>query len=626
MKALLSFVVIGVLSAACARFPDKALSAGPTQTQRGPSAVTSPPRPEGAACGESLGPSPFKNPNSAHVLVADFFESRKEEPEFGDDVTQRLDLELKRFRDEKPGGKVPVAVSNDTVEFARLRCFMTSHEHAEVVAQAWGADLVLWGKAYCDTRLDVQQGINVPPAASRGRVTATEQGKANVNRVEARDKQPYTVCPSATLPPPETSSRRTDTSKHSLASLDHRLNLPALSSSAPSQLVYFTIGLSFWERNQPAIAALFFEKSISHVLSSKEENLAPLHMYLGRALLELPGGARHAIAFSQEALREFSGTGTPTEAVLLINIGSALQTEEKSSEAEPFFRRALAVYEKALGKDHPNTARALNYVGSTLLEQGKASEAEGFFRRALAIHEKASGKDRPDAGPVLNNIGTALQSQGKASEAEAFFRRAVAVYERNSMEDHPNAAATLSNMGFSLLAQGKASEAEGFFRRALAVYEKNLGKDHLEAATVLNNIGSTLQEQGKVSEAEGFFRRALAVYEKNLGKDHLEAATVLNNIGFALQAQGKAPEAEGFFRRVLAIYEKALGKDHPQTAAALTNLGTALQAQGKTSEAEGFFRRALPVYEKALGQDHPLTRRLARSLELLHQSSANRAR
>ena len=44
---------------------------------------------------------------------------------------------------------------------------------------------------------------------------------------------------------------------------------------------------------------------------------------------------------------------------------------------------------KALGPEHPDTATSLNNLALLLEQQGRYVEAEPLFRRALAISEKA---------------------------------------------------------------------------------------------------------------------------------------------------------------------------------------------------------------------------------------------
>ena len=80
--------------------------------------------------------------------------------------------------------------------------------------------------------------------------------------------------------------------------------------------------------------------------------------------------------------------------------------------AEPLFRRALAINEKALGPDHPAVATDLNNLALLLQNKGDYAGAEPLFRRALAIREKALGPNHPDVAIDLNFLRSAAAEQG----------------------------------------------------------------------------------------------------------------------------------------------------------------------------------------------------------------------
>ncbi|MBN2126043.1 MAG: tetratricopeptide repeat protein [Deltaproteobacteria bacterium] len=63
------------------------------------------------------------------------------------------------------------------------------------------------------------------------------------------------------------------------------------------------------------------------------------------------------------------------------------------AEAEPLFMRALAIWEKELGPEHPQVGRILNNL------------AEVLYRRALTLWKKGLGEDHPQAAIGLNNLG-----------------------------------------------------------------------------------------------------------------------------------------------------------------------------------------------------------------------------
>ncbi len=73
-------------------------------------------------------------------------------------------------------------------------------------------------------------------------------------------------------------------------------------------------------------------------------------------------------------------------------------------------------------------------------DQGKYAEAEPLYRRALAIDEKALGPEHPDVGQSLNNLAEGYHSQGRYAEAEPLYKRALAIFEKALGPEHPDVA------------------------------------------------------------------------------------------------------------------------------------------------------------------------------------------
>src|SRR5260370_396472 len=126
------------------------------------------------------------------------------------------------------------------------------------------------------------------------------------------------------------------------------------------------------------------------------------------------------------------GAGTVGDAANLLRVTN------RRTEAEPLFRRALAIIEKSYGPDHPDVATNLSNIASLLLETNRPGEAEPLFRRALAIDEKSYGPDHPDVAERLNNLATLLLATNRLGEAEPLFRRALAITEKSYGSDHPS--------------------------------------------------------------------------------------------------------------------------------------------------------------------------------------------
>ena len=310
---------------------------------------------------------------------------------------------------------------------------------------------------------------------------------------------------------------------------------------------------------------------------------------------------KRALAIDEKAL----GPEHPDVATDLNNLASLYHDQGRYAEAEPLYERALAIDEKALGPDHPDVATSLSNLAVLYKAQGRYAEAEPLYERALAIDEKAFGPEHPDVATSLNNLASLYHDQGRYAEAEPLVERARAIREKALGPEHPAVATSLNNLALLYQDQGRYAEAEPLYERALAIDEKALGPEHPDVATSLNNLASLYHDQGRYAEAEPLVERARAIREKALGPEHPAVATSLNNLARLYDDQGRYAEAEPLYVRALAIFEKALGPDHPDVATSLSNLAVLYKAQGRYAEAEPLYERALAIREKAFGPEHP---------------------
>jgi tetratricopeptide (TPR) repeat protein len=226
-------------------------------------------------------------------------------------------------------------------------------------------------------------------------------------------------------------------------------------------------------------------------------------------------------------------------------------------------------------------ARILNQTGLHLYAKANYKEAEPLFRRALAIKETNPGPNHPDVARCLNNLASLLRDTNRRSEAEPLFHRALAIDEASLGPNHPNVASDLNNLAVLLHAANRRSEAEPLFHRALAIGEASLGPNHPNVAIRLNNLASLLHATNRRSEAEPLYRRALAINEASLGPKHPEVARNLHNLAWLLKATNRLSEGEPLFRRAVRIAEDSLGPNHPSTLTFRRNLELFLAEQGK---------------------------------------------
>ncbi|HJU15371.1 MAG TPA: CHAT domain-containing tetratricopeptide repeat protein [Stellaceae bacterium] len=310
---------------------------------------------------------------------------------------------------------------------------------------------------------------------------------------------------------------------------------------------------------------------------------------------------KRSLAMREKAL----GPEHPDVAASLNNLAELYEAEGRYTEAEPLFRRSLAILEKALGPEHPNVATSLNNLAGLYWAQGRYSEAEPLFRRSVAIRERAPGPEHPRLASSLNNLAELYKAEGRYAEAEPLYKRSLAIWEKALGPEHPDVALSLNNLAGLYKAEGRYAQAEPLYKRSLAIAEKTLGPDHPDVAASLNNLAELYRNQGRYAEAEPLYKRSLAIREKALGPEHSDVAASLNNLAELYQSEGRYDEAAPLLKRGLAIKEKALGPENPSVATSLNNLAELYRNQGRYAAAEPLYKRSLAIREKVLGPEHP---------------------
>ena len=124
--------------------------------------------------------------------------------------------------------------------------------------------------------------------------------------------------------------------------------------------------------------------------------------------------------------------------------------------------------EKVLGRDHPDVATNLNNLAKVLQDLGKdqqhrrvggaragarrrrasaaLTEVENMYRRALAIQDRSLGREHPATALTLNNLGGLLAVRGDFAQAEQMQRAALGTMEKVFGEQHPDTAAVLTSL------------------------------------------------------------------------------------------------------------------------------------------------------------------------------------
>ncbi|MDP6180607.1 MAG: tetratricopeptide repeat protein, partial [Desulfatiglandales bacterium] len=158
-------------------------------------------------------------------------------------------------------------------------------------------------------------------------------------------------------------------------------------------------------------------------------------------------------------------------------------------------KRALAIYEKALGPDHPRVATSLNNLALLYSNLGDYAGAEPLYKRSLAIYEKALGPDHPDVALGLNNLAFLYVADGRIGEALNIFKK----------------TNTPGGLGACYLARNNHSKAEREFQKSLKYSQKTGRKIFIISSRI--GLGLSYEGMGDLEMAKGHFKEAVDLIE-----------------------------------------------------------------------------------------------------------------
>ena len=271
----------------------------------------------------------------------------------------------------------------------------------------------------------------------------------------------------------------------------------------------------------------------------------------------------------------------------------------------------MAIRENALGPDHPDVANTLSNLGALYDYLRRYPEAEPLFKRALAIDQKALGPDHPEAGHLLNNLAETYRETARYADAEPLYKQSLAVREKALGPDHPAVVESVNDLAWLYLNQGRYADALPLTERliasghaqpnvALPVLFGGQRSALISAAKALDGSLDILQRTTQTSAAAAIGKLAVRLAA---GSDRLAQ--------LVRQDQDLAAEGEALDKAIVAAASKPPSQ---RDAAAEQRIRARLTAiTGQRGALQKVFAAEFPDYA-ALSNPLPMTAKEVRAL------------
>ncbi|WP_175084698.1 tetratricopeptide repeat protein [Candidatus Frankia nodulisporulans] len=98
-------------------------------------------------------------------------------------------------------------------------------------------------------------------------------------------------------------------------------------------------------------------------------------------------------------------------------IGSYLEHHGRPDTALPYHLRSLALNERILGPDHPNTLTSRNNLAGAYQTAGRLTDATDLYEQTLTDRRRVLGSDHPLTRTVAANLARCIGGEGTTADA-----------------------------------------------------------------------------------------------------------------------------------------------------------------------------------------------------------------
>jgi tetratricopeptide (TPR) repeat protein len=312
------------------------------------------------------------------------------------------------------------------------------------------------------------------------------------------------------------------------------------------------------------------------------------------------GDSKAAEAHYRGALAINEKSTDPKRTILatLNGLTNVLIAQNRTPEAKTFAQQALNFVEKHPDQDAASQANAYSQSACVYVNLKDLTAAEPLLRKAIALDEKAFGRNSRQFTVDTNNLAALKQREGKGQEASKLYEQA-ANSGSTGATTQEGKIASLSSLASMAEQNHQPDKAADYLNQAITLAKQADEPDNDDIVQLENSLACVYLEQSKYDDAEKLLYAAIATAQdlKNPPLDML--ATSCNNVGEALFKQQKYGEAEIMMQRSVDIREKLSGPNDPSLGLVLNNLATIYSFDGKYSDAEPIYKRAIAILENA---------------------------
>lgn len=285
---------------------------------------------------------------------------------------------------------------------------------------------------------------------------------------------------------------------------------PAKDSSLEIANLSRLIGMSLFNAGFYDSASVYLYASLARLDALHGQGLdrATVYSDLGQLYYQ-KGRLDKAYEYYTLALSCMPASMDPREiSAVYNNIATTFMGRGDYEQANVYFFKSLGI-KLDLGETSPAVAVNYNNIAMTYRFLENYGPALEYGHRALTLFEKLVGKEHPNTGSVIHNIGRIYADQGEWVKALDLYREAQVIWAKKLGAGHPNVSQSYFNLANVFLNMKLTDSARVYFEKSLVIRKKSYGEKHPKTAEAYEGLGRAAVAANTIPEALGFLQRAL---------------------------------------------------------------------------------------------------------------------
>jgi tetratricopeptide (TPR) repeat protein len=257
-------------------------------------------------------------------------------------------------------------------------------------------------------------------------------------------------------------------------------------------------------------------------------------------------------------LERLSGPYDSDVSTSIMTLAQAYFAKGNMDKTISLLKDAVDRFEKSTNPESAIAGIARGNLAGKLHVAGRLMEADPFYRKALEIQERVLGKEQRDTRTTTNNYkkflsrcsdrGWMLAKEGDTVESVALMRLAcegaVKLFgEQDSITQNYASRLASFNHGLAEMASTDLAEIEST-RRKLEATDQASSEDKLQFALQLNLHALLLRKLKRYAEAAATLQSALDIEDEFLPPDHPKRAHRHNNMAIVQMLADRLDEAK----------------------------------------------------------------------------------